>query len=190
MAGYHRIRSSTVRNYMLQDRTGAEDERGGPMDVSIEPAREEDLQGILEVMRTANMHYVPSPEMPDLDWRCYFVARVNGKIAGASGYRILSSTEAKTTLMAVLPEFRCFGIGRALQERRMMVLYELGIKTLTTNADIPQTIEWYKKHYGYLQIGKVKKVHEFGRADIDEWTRLQTDLTTWVKSHAKRTEQP
>ena len=156
------------------------------MEVMIEIAREEDIPAILEIMKTANMHHVPSPEMPDLDWRCFFVAKMDGRIVGAAGYRITSRTEAKTTLMSVLPDFRKYGIGRALQTRRMRALCEQGIETLITNADIPETIEWYKKHFGYKEIGKLKKVHEFGRPDIDEWITLQTDLSEWKNHEGRR----
>jgi N-acetylglutamate synthase-like GNAT family acetyltransferase len=159
------------------------------MNISIEPAREEDTSQILEIMKTANMHNVPSPEMPDLDWRCFFVARIEGKIVGAAGYKILSPTEAKTTLMAVYPEHRKHGIGRLLQERRMLALCEKGIEVLVTNADIPETIEWYKRHFGYRETGKLKKIHEFGRPDVDEWTTLQTDLVKWRKNYDERTEK-
>jgi ribosomal-protein-alanine N-acetyltransferase len=155
------------------------------MTVTVEPAEEKDVPTILEIMKTANMHYVPSPEMPDLDWRCFFVAKVEGKIAGAAGYKILSATEAKTTLMVVHPDYRRYGMGKALQERRMRAMCDQGIKTLTTNADIPETIAWYKKHFGYSEIGKIKKMHEFGRQDIDEWTTLQTDLEKWEKNYGK-----
>ena len=147
--------------------------------ITLEPASEGDIPAILEVMRHANMHHVPSAEMPELDWRHFFVAKADGKIVGAAGYKILSEKEAKTTLMAVDPEYRRHGIGRALQARRMQALKEKGIKFLLTNADIPETIEWYKKYFGYKEIGKLKKLHEFGRPDIDEWTTLQTDLADW-----------
>ncbi len=152
------------------------------MGVKIEPAAEKDIPEILRIMKTVNMHYVPSREMPELDWNCFFVAVMDGRIVGAAGYKILSSTEAKTTLMAVLPEYRRFGIGRSLQEKRMAALVEKGIKVLITNADIPETIEWYKRHFGYREMGRLKKVHEFGRPDIDEWTTLRTDLARWRKN--------
>jgi ribosomal-protein-alanine N-acetyltransferase len=156
------------------------------MEVVIEPAKESDVPVILDIMKTANMHNVPSPEMPDLDWRCYFVAKMEGKIIGAAGYKILSDTKAKTTLMVVHPEYRRFGIGRMLQERRMLAMSEQGIEKLETNADIPETIAWYKKHFGYREVGKLKKVHEFGRPDIDEWTTLQTGLSEWKKKYDKQ----
>ena len=147
------------------------------MDTKIEPATDRDIPIILELMKTANMHYIPSPEMPDIDWRCFFVAKLDGRIVGAAGYKIFSPTEAKTTLMAVHPDYRRHGIGRALQERRMSALRQKGIKRLITNADIPETISWYKRHFGYKEIGKLKKLHEFGRSDIDEWITLETDLS-------------
>lgn len=155
------------------------------MNIVIEPARESDVPIILDIMKTANMHNVPSPEMPDLDWRCFFVAKLDGKIVGAAGYKLLSDTKAKTTLMVVNPDYRRFGIGRMLQEKRMLAISEQGIRTLITNADIPETIAWYKKHFGYREIEKLKKLHEFGRADIDEWTTLETDLTEWRKKYDK-----
>ena len=153
------------------------------MEVVIEPAAEQEIPQILEIMKYANMHNVPSLEMPELGWKCFFVAKTDGRMVGAAGYKIISKTEAKTTLMAVHPEFRSQGIGRLLQERRMIAMSEQGIKTLLTNADIPETISWYKKHFGYKEIGKLKKLHEFGRPDIDEWTTLQTDLVEWKKNY-------
>lgn len=154
-------------------------------EISIERARDCEITEILEIMKTANMHRVPSPEMPELDWRCLFVARISGKIVGAAGYKVISPTEAKTTLMCVHPEYRRFGIGKALQEKRMLALCDQGIKTLITNADIPETIAWYKRHFGYEEVGRLKKLHEFGRADIDEWTTLRTDLGRWEAAHGK-----
>ena len=155
------------------------------MRIQIEPAKEEDVPEIVRIMESANMHKVPSPEMPELDWKCFFVAIMDGEIVGAAGYKILSATDAKTTLMAVLPEYRRFGIGRSLQERRMSALKQKGIQRLVTNADIPETIAWYKKYFGYKEIGKLKKLHEFGRTDIDEWTTLQIDLTAWRENHGE-----
>jgi N-acetylglutamate synthase-like GNAT family acetyltransferase len=159
---------------------------GVAMQILINPAKSADVADILKILETANMHNVPSPEMPELDWSCYFVARADGRIIGSAGYKILSPTSAKTTLMAVLPEYRRFGVGRALQERRMLALAERGIIELTTNADVPESIEWYKKHFGYREVGKLKKLHEFGRPDIAEWTTLKTDLKTWMKAYGQR----
>ena len=125
------------------------------------------------------MHYIPSAEMPELDLQCCCVAEVKTRIVSMSGYKILTPDEAKTTLMAVLPEFRGWGIGLALQKWRMNELCKRGIKSLVTNADRPETIAWYKQHFGYQEIGTIPKGHEFGHPDISHWTTLQVDLTQW-----------
>lgn len=150
-----------------------------PANFTLRPARPDDLPAMLAVLEPANMHRVPSPEMPELDHRCCFVAESNGRIIGMSGYRLISASEAKTTLMAVLPGYRGWEIGKALQVRRMEALLALGIRWLETNADRPETIAWYKKHFGYVEIGSLAKLHEFGRPDIDRWTTLRTDLIAW-----------
>lgn len=64
---------------------------------TIEPAGPGDREAILAVMRHFNMHHVPSVEMEDLDLGCFFVARMQERIVGAAGYRILSATEGKTS---------------------------------------------------------------------------------------------
>jgi ribosomal-protein-alanine N-acetyltransferase len=140
-------------------------------------------------METANMHYVPSPEMPELDWKSFFLALVDGEVVGAAGYRILSASEAKTTLMAVKPDYRGSGVGKALQERRMLEISGKGIKTLITNADVPETITWYKKHFSYEEAGKIKKIHEFGQPEISEWTTLRVDLVKWREVYFQDAEQ-
>jgi len=145
----------------------------------IRPARLEDVPAMLEVLKTVNMHHIPSVEMPELDYRCYFVAEVEGRIIGICGYKILSATEGKTTLLAVLPDYRRWGVGRALQVKRMRVLLDQGIRFLLTNADRPETITWYKKHFGYQEIGFLAKEHEFGLPNVHYWTTLKTDLIAW-----------
>lgn len=58
-------------------------------------------------------------------------------------------------------------------------MHEAGVKTLTTNADRPDTILWYKKHYGYRPVGTLKKLCSFGLDDVDHWTTLRTDLDAY-----------
>ncbi len=150
-------------------------------EIRIEMARADDMADMLAVLRTANMHYVPSEEMPELDWRCCFVARAGERVVGMSGYKLLSETEGKTTLMAVDPAYRRYGLGKRLQTARLRAMAALGAKTVVTNADRPVTIDWYKKHFFYRQIGTVPKVHEFGDPDVHEWTTLEMDLEAWMR---------
>lgn len=139
------------------------------------------MPAMLAVLETVNMHHIPSPEMPELDWRCCFVAELDGLVVGMSGYKILSASEGKTTLLAVLPEYRRYGLGMKLQIERMRALLDRGVRLLTTNADRPETIAWYKKHFGYQEIGSLAKEHEFGLPEVDHWTTLRTDLEAWER---------
>ncbi len=149
---------------------------------AIEKARPEDRSHILKIMKFWNMHHVPSCEMEALDIDCFFVARAEGKVVGASGYRILSEEEGKTTLLGVDPEYCRSGIGLALQNARLEAMYEQGIKTVVTNADRPETIKWYQKHFGYRQIGRIRKKMSFGHPDIQEWTTLKMNLTQYMQN--------
>lgn len=132
-------------------------------------------------MRPWNMHHVPSPEMAELDLSCFFVARLNGEIIGAGGYRILSATEGKTTLLGVLPEHNDLHVGVLLQKARLQAMIDAGVQTVTTNADRPSVIRWYKMLFGYREVGKLAKLHSFGHPDIDHWTTLQLDLEAYKR---------
>ena len=152
--------------------------------IKIEPVAEGDRTGVMTVMKSANMHHVPSPEVPTLDWNRFWMIKLDGKVLGASGYCVLENGDAKTTLMAVLPECKGKGYGLALQTYRMNRALAEGCQFMHTNSDIPEVIQWYKKHFNYKVVGSVAKLHEFGRPEIDTWTSLRTDLEEW-KHHQK-----
>jgi ribosomal-protein-alanine N-acetyltransferase len=67
-------------------------------------------------------------------------------------------------------------------------MLDKGVRTLTTNADLPASIAWYKKHFGYREIGKLNKLNEFGDPHIDHWTTLQTDLHVWDANRRQKEE--
>jgi len=147
----------------------------------IEPAGPGDRDAILAVMEHWNMHHVPSEEMGELDLDRFFVARdETGEVVGASGYALLGDGCGKTTLLGVVPSHAGTGLGAALQDRRLLAMAEQGVHTVTTNADRPQTIDWYKRRYGYREVGALPKVHEFGLPDVDRWTTLELDLGRWM----------
>jgi len=159
------------------------------MNYSIIKAGANDRLGILFILEQFNMHHIPSLEMDELDIDKFFVAKIRDKIVGAAGYKMLSPTEAKTTLMGVLPEFSGDGIGKELHHERMKAVYALGAKTLTTNADRHETIIWYKKHFGYKEIGKLKKLCAFGGENIDYWTTLRTDLEKYFAGYEEQSKR-
>lgn len=152
------------------------------MRFSIEKARLDDKNAILQVMKVWNMHHVPSVEMAELDLSCFFVARCDGQVVGASGYKILSKHEGKTTLLGVYPELSGAGIGKELQIACFEAMFKAGIKKVVTNADRPETILWYKKHFGYNEVGKLKKLCTFGLESVDHWTTIEVDLADFFKN--------
>jgi ribosomal-protein-alanine N-acetyltransferase len=138
-----------------------------------------DRPAMIEVLRSSNMHHIPSAEMHDVDAGSWYVAEVDGRVVGVAGWDLVErdgELVGKTTLLTVLPEVRSLGIGRALQELRMGLMRDAGASKVVTNADRPETIEWYKKHFGYVEVGSVPKVHEFGREDVDHWTTIEAPL--------------
>ncbi|NTW56576.1 MAG: GNAT family N-acetyltransferase [Chlorobiaceae bacterium] len=141
---------------------------------------------IMNIMEYWNMHHIPSPEMDSLDLSCFFIARISGTIAGAAGYKIIGPEEGKTTLLGIIPEFAGMGLGRELQFARLEAMYNEGVRKVTTNADRPETILWYKKHYGCKEVGKLGKLCEFGLPEVDHWTMLEMDLDAYMKTREER----
>ena len=144
---------------------------------SIRYAREGDVPEILKIFKHYNMHHIPSPEMPELNVKFLYVAEMEGNIVGAAGFKILTPEIGKTTLLAVSPAFNNQGIGLALQAKRLQAMIALGCEKVITNADRPKTIQWYKKHFGYQEVGAEKKIHSFGDPRVDYWTTLEANLT-------------
>jgi N-acetylglutamate synthase-like GNAT family acetyltransferase len=147
-------------------------------ELSIRPAKNEDINDIFAVLESANMHYIPSEEVPELNINETFVAEYNGKIVGIAGIKALDDDYAKTTVMAVYPEYRGLKIGNELQNYRMCYAYnKLNKKFIRTLSDRPHVIKWYQKYFNYKDMGiRVEKVHEFGDPDVNEWTVLESDL--------------
>lgn len=150
--------------------------------LEVRRAESSDVEAILRVMRTANMHHVPSPEMEELDTARFFVTLLHATVVGAGGWKPLDDGNGKTTLLAVLPECGGRGIGAALQDARLGEMAGLGVHTVTTNADRPLTIDWYKRRYGYREVGKLKKLIPFGDPAVSHWTTLELDLSAWLQA--------
>ena len=152
-----------------------------PDSPTYRPARESDRAGIFRVLAFVNFHNVPSPEMPSFDLERAFVAEMDGQVVGVAGYTILADGRGKTTLMAVDPAYRRHGIGARLQEIRMRAMRDAGCEVVITNADLPDTISWYERKFGYRKVGTLAKLHEFGDPAIDHWTTLECDLLAWER---------
>jgi len=152
-------------------------------------ATADDEAGIFAVLETANFHRVPSPEMPSLDLAAFLVAEIGEHVIGVAGFKVTGAT-GKTTLMAVDPRYRGLGVGERLHELRMLAMRERGCAVAVTNADLPATIAWYGRKYGYRPVGRVEKLHAFGAPEIGHWTTLEVDLDRWVDERGDREARP
>lgn len=130
---------------------------------------------ILELMRPYNMHHVPSPEMPGICVKNFFLAEVDNRYVGASGYKMVTEKQGKTTLLATHQDYSGQGVGSALQKARIDRMKSLGAIEVITNADRPKSISWYKKQ-GYQEVGSLLKLHSFGWDGADRWTTLMLKI--------------
>lgn len=152
--------------------------RGRPDNLEIRRPTENDWAGILRVLQTANFHAIGCSEMPSFPLSDCFVASVGNVIIGVGGYRILDDLRAKTTLLAVDPAWRGYGIGEMLQEARLDVMRESGATAIYTNTDDDLVIDWLTRKYGFRLTGEtIPKTCDFGRSERDHWITLVLDTT-------------
>lgn len=144
-----------------------------PNPIAIRRPSEADWDAIVAVLKTANFDAIGSPEMAEFPLENCFVACCGALIVGVGGYRILDSHRAKTTLLAVRPEWRGRGIGDLLQTARIAAMKAAGAKEIYTNTDDDAVIAWLERRYGFRRTGTViPKLHAFGRTDRDHWINM------------------
>ena len=68
------------------------------------------------------------------------------------------------------------GIGYRLQAARLEEIRRRGFSRVRTETDRPETVAWYKRRFGYREVGTNPKKHDFGLPDVDHWTVLELDL--------------
>jgi ribosomal-protein-alanine N-acetyltransferase len=161
----------------------------------IERAVESDIPEILKILDQWYMkpvmpsNDIPFPERSHIDVEKFFVARIAKKVVGVAGYIVNSDTEAETASLAVDKSHRGKGIGKALQIERMKKLWQIGIKTLRTETDRPETIAWYKKHFAYREVDRNPKKHDFSLPDVHEWMVLVCDLQDFFEKRRGKNNQ-
>ncbi len=150
--------------------------------IEIRTMRPDDLERVVEILGCWGMAPVaPGPERPDpersgLQAGRTLVASVQGRIVGVASYVIESPRFAVTESLAVDPDWVRRGIGERLHRARLDILRAQGIEKVRTEADRPQTIAWYVKHFGCRVTGTIPKKHAFGLEGVAEWTVLELDL--------------
>lgn len=143
----------------------------------IRRAHKGDWESIISILEMCNFHHIGGTEMPSFPVGKCFVAVQDDKVVGVAGYRELGGHVAKTTLLAVDPEYRDRKIGFHLQRTRQEFLKSRGVRTLYTNTDDERVIAWYQRNFGYVRTGeRIAKTESFGRRDRDEWINLKVEL--------------
>jgi ribosomal protein S18 acetylase RimI-like enzyme len=146
-------------------------------DFAIRRPNPPDWSAIREILAASNFHRIGGSEMPSFPLQDCFVAERDGRIVGVAGYRVTGARTARTTLLAVHPAERRRGIGLALHAARQDYLRSRGIRTLYTNVDDEAVVAWYRRHFGYVETGRlIAKTEPFGRADRDAWINLKVEL--------------
>jgi len=128
------------------------------------------------------MHHAIDDKDENIDLSLFFVAKVLDKVVGVAGYSIINSIKGRTRLLAILPEFQGSGIGKALQDTRLEAMYNSGIKIVESRSDRIETILWYKKNYGYQEVGTIKKEKVTGLVHIFNSTILELDLVNYMNN--------
>ncbi len=150
------------------------------MSYLIRKMKDKDLTeayALLEKWNMAPMPDNPNAERSGIEVNHAFVAIKDNKIVGMSSYFLLSEDVAETASLAVDPEYKGLGLGFKLHEARIQEMKERGIKKVHTETDRPETIQWYKDKFGYKEVGKNPKKHNFSLLEVDEWTILELELS-------------
>ncbi len=143
----------------------------------IRRARKGDWERIISILEMCNFHHIGGTEMPSFPLSRCFVAVLDDRVVGVAGYRELGDQTAKTTLLAVDPEYRSQKIGFHLHRKRRDFLKSRGVRTLYTNVDDERMVVWYQRNFGYVPTGKrIAKTESFGRRDKHEWINLKVEV--------------
>jgi len=151
-------------------------------EIEIRPMHADDRDRVVEVLACWGMAPVaasaacPDPERSGLEIGRTFVAVAQGRIVGVASFVLLSDRLAVTESLAVDPDWIGMGVGEKLHLTRLAALRALSIEKVRTEADRPETIAWYVKHFGCRVTGTVPKKHAFGLPDVPDWTVLELDL--------------
>ncbi len=151
-------------------------------EIVIRKMVEDDLASVMAILRSWNMapraptDETPDPERSSIDVGNGFVALVGERVIGACTYIIHASVVAETASLAVNPGYKGKGVGYRLQMARLEEIRRRGCHKVRTEADRPETIAWYKRKFGYKEVGTNPKKHAFGLSDVDHWTVLELDL--------------
>ncbi len=153
----------------------------------IRKMKTEDLERCMEILSQWNMapkttveesdH--PEPERSYIHMKNAFVALDGDRVVGVCSYMDRTSELVETANLAVDPSYKGKGVGNRLQRARLREMKKRGFKRVRTETDRPETIQWYKRKFGYEVFGKIEKRYKFSLEAVDHWTQLEMDLETY-----------
>jgi len=153
------------------------------MGILIRKMTAADLEETMRILSDWNMRPRegdPDAERSGVEIDHSFVAVCDDRIVGVASYLFLDEDTAETASLAVDPSVRGHGVGFELQRARLREMAARGIRTVRTETDRPETIDWYVRKFGYRVVGTNPKKHDFSLSDVDQWTVLELDLDTWA----------
>ena len=126
-----------------------------PRSVDVQRARADDMPLCMEIRRKVFIEEQGVPEaeeLDDLDAHCLFwIARISGRPVGTARMRTLAG-DAKVERVAVLPEARRCGVGRALMAAVEDWALSRGLDAVALNAQ-ESAIPFYRT-LGYAISGE------------------------------------
>ncbi len=152
-------------------------------EIAIRKMVEDDLPSVVAILRGWNIapraasDETPDPERCDIDVGNGFVATDGGRVIGTCSYIVRSPTLVETASLAVKPAYRGKDVGYRLHVARLDEIRRRGFRKVRTETDRPEMIAWYKRKFGYREVGTNPKKHDFSLPDIDRWTVLELELT-------------
>lgn len=104
-------------------------------------------------------------EVTENDFAFYIVAQINKKVVGYAGMWIVLD-EAHITNVAVHPEYRGCGVGRALMEELLKRTILMGAERITLEVRVSNNIakDLYKS-LGFVDVGVRKKYYSDNNED-------------------------
>ena len=152
------------------------------MSVEIRKMCPDDYEAAIAILNKWNMapvapsEDIENPERSVLDIEKSFVAVDDGRIVGVCSYIVHNPELAETASLAIDPSCRGQGVGYRLQVARLKEMKRIGIRTVHTETDREDTVNWYIRKFGYQRMGSNPKKHAFSLPDVDKWIVLQMNL--------------
>jgi len=152
------------------------------MTIEIRAMQPGDIDAVMAILRSWNLAPVapsvenPHPERTEFLIENALVAVDGDRIVGVRSYIPLSPTTVEGASFAIASDRLREGIGKRLQIAAYRQMYARGIRTIRSETDRPEHIQWLVRR-GHRVVGTTPKRHAFGLAHVEHWTVLEFDFS-------------